>query len=303
MDQNAMPEPGQAAGIIVAATDFSAAADIAVDRAARLARSLDAELCVLHVFNDGVWRTLMNVFDIGSWRGPDPALLARDELSRRVARLAQRSGARVRAECLTGSAADEIAAFVATTRARLLVVGQHGENAVDELLLGSTALKLLGRVAAPVLLARTPGDADYARVLVATDYADCSRRLAQAVPDLLPAARCVLFNAYVVPYEGRMRLAGATDAEIEGYRRRERERAEAGMAAFAAAVGGNAAGRFERRLAYGFPASAILEQAAAIDADLLAVGRHGGSVAEERLLGSVTQNILYHAHRDLLLMP
>jgi nucleotide-binding universal stress UspA family protein len=302
MDRNTQSPPPAAAGPVVVATDFSAAAEVAVERAAQLARTLDSELVVLHVFNDGVWRTLMNVFDVGSWRGPEPALLAREQLSRRVAGLAA-GGLRVRAECLTGSAAGEIAAFAAATQARLLVVGQRGENAIDELVLGSTALKLLGRVAVPVLLARTPGAADYARVLVATDYSECSRRLAQALPGLLPAARCVLFNAYVVPYEGRMRLAGASDAEIESFRERERGRAEAGMAAFVANLAGSAAGRFERRLAYGFPASAILEQAVTMDADLIAIGRHGGSVAEERLLGSVTQNVLNHARRDLLLMP
>ncbi|MBW7900936.1 MAG: universal stress protein [Rhodocyclaceae bacterium] len=303
MENNAAIRPDEPANVIVAATDFSAAADVAVARAARLARALDAELIVLHVFNDGVWRTLMNVFDIGSWRGPEPAMLARDELSRRAAETAAQSGARVRAECLTGSAAAEIAAFVAVTGARLLVVGQRGENAADGVILGSTALKLLRRVDVPVLLARAPVGADYARALVATDYSDCSRRLARVVPELLPAAHGTLIHAYALPYEGRMRLAGASDAEIRRLREHARERAEVGMADFVAGLSGGGAERFERRLAYGFPAAAILEEAAVSRADLVAIGRHGGSVGEERLLGSVTQNVLHHAPCDLLLMP
>ncbi len=290
-------------GSIVVATDFSAAADLAVERAAVLARSLDAGLFLLHVFNDGVWRTMMNVFDIGSWRGPEPALLARDQLSRQAAELAARTRLDVRAECLTGSAAEQIAAFAASNGARLLVVGQHGENAIDELVLGSTALKLLSRSCVPVLLAR-PGDGgQYARVLVATDFSDCAHRLAQKVPALFPLARRVLMNAYVVPYEGRLRLAGATDAEIEEYRSRERERAELAMTDFAAGLDTGVVGQYERRVVHGFPAGAILEHAAQMHADLIAIGRHGGGVAEERLLGSVTQNVLYNSRCDLLLMP
>jgi nucleotide-binding universal stress UspA family protein len=298
-----MENSAKPANTIVVATDFSDAADLAIERSLRLARALDAELCVLHVFNDGVWRTLMNVFDVGSWRGPEPAILAREELSRRAAGLAARTGVRVRAECLTGAAAERIATFAASERARLLVVGQRGENAVNDLILGSTALKVLSRATVPVLLAREEPLADYARVLVATDYSDCSRRLANAVPQLFPAAKCTLLNAYVVPYEGRMRLAGADDAAIESFRARERQAAETGMAAFVASLPDVPAERYERRLAHGFPAAAILECAATMATDLIAIGRHGGSPTEERLLGSITQNVLYHAQNDLLLMP
>ena len=37
--------------------------------------------------------------------------------------------------------------------------------------------------------------------------------------------------------------------------------------------------------------------------DLLVVGRHGVSVLDERLLGSVTLNLLHHAPCDVLLVP
>jgi len=35
--------------------------------------------------------------------------------------------------------------------------------------------------------------------------------------------------------------------------------------------------------------------------DLVAIGKHGGGAFEEKLLGSVTQNVLYHAGCDVLL--
>jgi len=38
-----------------------------------------------------------------------------------------------------------------------------------------------------------------------------------------------------------------------------------------------------------------------MQADLVAIGKHGGGALEEKLLGSVTQNVLYHAGCDVLL--
>jgi nucleotide-binding universal stress UspA family protein len=51
----------------------------------------------------------------------------------------------------------------------------------------------------------------------------------------------------------------------------------------------------------GSPASVIFDQATARGSDLIIIGKHGGSALDERLLGSVTQNILYHAECDVLL--
>ena len=66
---------------IVVATDFSDAANTAVEVAARLARHLRTDLHVLHVFNDGVWATLKNLYDTQHWSGDDPVLSTRRRLS------------------------------------------------------------------------------------------------------------------------------------------------------------------------------------------------------------------------------
>ncbi|MDX9706579.1 MAG: universal stress protein, partial [Azospira sp.] len=200
-------------------------------------------------------------------------------------------------------AAEQIAAFAAGIGARLLVVGHRGENTLNEFVLGCTALKLVYNAEVPVLLVRTPATADYARVLVAIDRSDCSQRLAEAVPALFPTAGCTLFSAYAVPFESRLRLSGASDAEIDALRLAERERVETEMADFAARLDEAGAGHYEYRLARGFAATEILEETVEMRADLVAVGRHGGGRSEERLLGSVTQNVLYNARCDMLLMP
>lgn len=53
----------------------------------------------------------------------------------------------------------------------------------------------------------------------------------------------------------------------------------------------------------GHLASVLLELAAGGGADLIAVGRDGGSRLGERLLGSVTERILHGADCDVLVAP
>lgn len=53
----------------------------------------------------------------------------------------------------------------------------------------------------------------------------------------------------------------------------------------------------------GYPATVLLEEASAQSADLLVIGKHGAGAMEERLLGSVTLNLLHHAPCDVLRVP
>ncbi|WP_296893012.1 universal stress protein [Thiobacillus sp.] len=45
----------------------------------------------------------------------------------------------------------------------------------------------------------------------------------------------------------------------------------------------------------------ILEHEQTMDADLIVMGKHGQSVMEELLLGSVTQHVLKHSSSDVLI--
>lgn len=293
--------PREATGPVVVATDFSATADAAVARGLAVARALGAELHLLHVFDDGIWRSLFKVFEVGSWHGDEPALAARSELSRRAAALAEASGVAVHAESLVGDTSEQIAHYAASNGARLLVVGRRGEDVIGDLIVGGTALKVLEQSRVPLLLAGGGKAGDYARIVVATDCREAGARLAGSVAALFPNSRHVLMHAYAVPFEGRMRLAGATDADIQTYRARERSAAEGRLHGAVAALGTRGQA-FEPLLVQGFAAPTILQEASALQADLIALGRHGDRLGE-RLLGSVTQNVLHHARGDVLIVP
>lgn len=286
----------QAVRTVVVATDLSPASEIAVDQAAMLARRWDADLVLLHVFNDGVWATITAIYESEVWAGAEPVLVARNRLSQQVREVAARHAVRARGETRTGRAASEIAAFCREQDAQLLVVGEHGEA-----VLGGTAQRVLARADLPVLLVRRAVSAELSCILLATDFSDNATRAAQLSLDWFPDVRQRLLHACTVAFEGRMRMAGVSLEHIEGYRRDELARAEQRMEAQMQAL--RSAAPVGKRIVQGYPTTVLLREIERLGAELLVIGKHGGTMLDERLLGSITQNLLYRADCNVLLVP
>lgn len=295
-----MPSP-QTVRTVVVATDLSPASEIAVDQAAMLARRWDADLVLLHVFNDGVWATITAIYESEVWAGAEPVLVARNRLSQQVREVAARHAVRARGETRTGRAASEIAAFCREQDAQLLVVGEHGEDWIGEAVLGGTAQRVLARADLPVLLVRRAVSAELSCILLATDFSDNATRAAQLSLDWFPDVRQRLLNACTVAFEGRMRMAGVSLEHIEGYRRDELARAEQRMEAQMQAL--RSAAPVGKRIVQGYPTTVLLREIERLGAELLVIGKHGGTMLDERLLGSITQNLLYRADCNVLLVP
>ena len=286
---------------IVAATDFSENAQRAVQQAAHLARTWGARLILVHVFNDSVWASIKAVYDLSGWSNVKPLDAARTRLIALGEQVARDFAVQVATGVLVGRASQQIGAFVAARHAELLVVGEHGENWVRDAVLGGTALKVLEATHIPVLLVRSPAAGSYQRILIATDFSANATRAAHLAMALFPDARHHLIHAYVVPFEASMRMGGAQEEDIQRYREQEYLKAARNLEAFAIDCDYLAAPEFSRLALHGYPASVLFEQAQ--EADLIAIGKHGGGSFEEKLLGSVTQNVLYHAGCDVLLAP
>lgn len=56
-----------------------------------------------------------------------------------------------------------------------------------------------------------------------------------------------------------------------------------------------------RQFVHGTATLRILEHEQTMDADLIVMGKHGQSVMEKLLLGSVTQHVLTHSSSDVLI--
>ena len=98
-----------------------------------------------------------------------------------------------------------------------------------------------------------------------------------------------------------MRMAGVSLEHIEGYRRDELARAEQHMEAQMHTL--RSAAPVGKRIVQGYPTTVLLREIERSGAELLVIGKHGGTMLDERLLGSITQNLLYRADCNVLLVP
>jgi nucleotide-binding universal stress UspA family protein len=131
-------------------TDFSLASETGESEGARPARSLDAEIVVLHVVQD---------LDIGSSRVKIADLMAmrtarltaaKRALGARVAALRTR-GLRARGVLSSGSAHRQIVEIARSQGAAMIVMATRGRGRVARWLLGSTTERVIRLAPCPVL--------------------------------------------------------------------------------------------------------------------------------------------------------
>lgn len=289
---------------IVAATDFSVPSAQAVARAALLARAHRATLHLLHVPSYGQWSQGTGMFSDWFGDGNAPSL---DSDRERLALIAEDVGKRhrLRPEChvVPGKAADEIAAFVVAREVDLVVLAARGIGGVRLRSVGSTALKVLWNSLVPVLMVRTPADDAYRRLLVATDLGERAAHVVERARETCPKATLTLLHAFRGEFETALSLVGATPESLKLYRAEEAQAAAARLEAHWKAIRGGTRRKAERYLAHGHPVPAVLKAAAELEADLVALGKHSGPRWEEKVIGSVVQNLVQQLRTDVLIVP
>lgn len=141
---------------ILVPTDFSATSRFAVSRACALARQFDAEIHLVNV---------LPLLDLGPVATDMPAVsrmdleerwvrAARDELDA-VAR-ESRVPVPVTSEVARGHPFVEIVRYARAHQMDLIVMGTHGRGAVEHMLLGSVAERVVRKAPCPVLTVRLP---------------------------------------------------------------------------------------------------------------------------------------------------
>ncbi|MCX7893790.1 MAG: universal stress protein [Burkholderiales bacterium] len=285
---------------ILVATDFSAASERAIVRAGMVARDAGAALECLHVVPDS-WLAELRAWLAGSGvELPEGLASIEARLANFVASDLQRCGIGATTKVMLGSPADAIAARAADG-ADLVVIGAHGRNFVRELFLGSTAIAVLARVAAPVLVVRRPADHPYGSVVVGTDFSPASAAAARLVSGIAPRARLTLLHAYEDPYGAEVLLGGARPDVVEHYRAAAYARARGAMDAFARELGAlDAKVGFELR--HGPPALKLIEAAESGLTDLVALGVRRKPALEALFLGSVSAHVVAESPCDVLVV-
>ncbi|MCQ4346335.1 universal stress protein [Pseudomonas stutzeri] len=256
---------------ILVAHDLSPEADLALQRAAQLARHHAARLSLLHVQ--------------GAQGGGTDRV--HRQLEERLAGLAlPRADLTLR----SGPAAEEILRQARGLEADLLVLGAHHRGS-PEGFAGTTLERILQHSPAPVLLAVGRAPAPWQRALVALDFSPCaSRALRQAARLLAPGARLhALHVEEVAPlHAGDNPEELAFESELfEHLVADERARLPGGL-------------QLSHELRAGERSACLQAVLAEQRPQLLALGSHSRGELADALLGSLTLECLRHPPCDVL---
>jgi nucleotide-binding universal stress UspA family protein len=140
---------------ILVPTDFSAAADAALNYAVGLAAKLGATVSAVHVFDDPF--VAGGVFS-GEYVPMPPELREEmlQDLRRRLADTVAKHGhSELSPQVLIGPTARTIVDSARDARADLIVMGTHGRSGISHVLLGSIAERVVRTAECPVLTVRS----------------------------------------------------------------------------------------------------------------------------------------------------
>ena len=295
-----MPDMNNSIRSVLVASDFSIDAANAASRAALLAGEHGASLKLLHVVREDLLSELRGRLGVQSdttERLVDGAKLDLDALAAQL-----RPAARAAPECIlrTGNVLDEILA--AADHADVLVLGAHGLHPTQDLLIGTTAERLLRKSRRPMLVVRKEARATYQRVFVAVDFSVHSLAAFRFALQVAPSAHVHLFHAYTCPYEGKLRQANLSDETIGQLRTEYRDQALANMQNMLEKTAAPLE-RTSSAVAHGNARFAASTCAAEWGADLIVLGKHGYSLIGELFLGGVTRHTVSRAKCDVAVVP
>lgn len=285
---------------ILAATDLSAPARHAAARAALVSKETGAALDLLHVANLAPLERLRQLMDATPAEMQQRVLdAARQKMLELADALRQRYGVSAGTQVASGSLLAELARQAQATAVALLVCGSRGESVIRHSLLGTTAVRLLKTATYPVLVVKQAPHEPYRRVLVAVDFSAASARAVRHAQQVAPGADIVLLHAFEVPFEGYLRYASVDEAAISHYRTVTGQEALQQLAALRDRAGLPPTSA-KLVVLHGDPRLRIIEQEEELDCDLIVMGKHGDSVLETLLLGSVTKHVLAESQGDVL---
>jgi nucleotide-binding universal stress UspA family protein len=276
-------------------TNFSPEADLAVRSAASLARETGAHLDLVHV----VHRPALYERVLHRQHLSDEELQAgATEHLRQLAGGTTLAGLDVSHHVRIGTPYEELLAACRELGDGLLVVGARKRSGLTDLLVGSTAERVLRKADVPVLLARRALAEKPACLLAPTDFSDASR------PALIEAialarrwgARLVLLHVIepiVQAYAWATDLAGGEIYVIEPAQLQPEWDALIASLPLDGVT-------WEQRTIKGEVSTTVAAAAQSLGADLLVLSTHGRTGLTHALLGSVAEGVARTADTCLL---
>lgn len=284
---------------LLAATDLSAPARHAVERAALVSQETGSSLDLLHVANLAPLERLRQLML------ETPAELqqrvfdaARKKLRELAEALLKSYNVSAGTRVVCGSLLAELAKEPDAMAADLIVCGARGESFIRHLLLGSTAERMLNETKCPMLVVKQAAHGPYRMLLVPVDFSPSSLRAIGNARAVAPNADIVLLHVFEVPFEGYLRYVSVDEDTINHYRVIAKQEAAQKLLALIKETGLPPAARFV--VLHGDPSLRIVEQEQELNCDLIVMGKHGENMLEELFLGSVTKHVLAESQCDVL---
>jgi len=288
---------------ILVATDFSDNATLAAQRGMQLAAQHAATLRVVHVTERGL------IDEMTRWLGEQArwheALNAQTQqslhiLATHLQTAHHHPAVQVQLVHREGHVVQAVLDAAKDCQADLLVLGQHGQGSVRDMVMGTTTERVLNRAALPVLVVRAAASPAYQRVLVALDLSDNAPAALALARRLAPQAHLVLMHGFSVPFGEKLRFAGVDADTVSHYRNSTRQQAIHHMDALIQHMG-LPAHNVTTVLREGDAARLVTDTASHHGCDLIVISKKRRTAPDELLLGSVARHTLAEATMDVLI--
>lgn len=280
---------------LCAGSNFSPESDCAVQSAVTLARETGAHLDLVHVVHrPHLYERVLQRHPTG-----DQELVARAaEHLRQTTGGPAFAGVAISHHVRVGTPFSELIAACQELGDGLLVIGARKRSSLSELLVGSTAEKVLRKAPVPVLLARRALPEKPTCILAPTDFSDASRAALEEAIALARrwGTRLVLLHVIepiVQAYAWATDLAGGEIYVVEP------AELQPEWDALIATLDLNGV-QWEQQTIKGEVSSTVAAAAQSFAADLIIMGTHGRTGLTHALLGSVAEGVARAAETSVL---
>jgi universal stress protein E len=285
---------------ILVATDLSNPAHRAAERAAMVSRNTAAALHLLHVADLAPLERIRSLMGSTSTSMGEKVLeTAAIKLGELADTLQAQYGVKAGVRVAKGNLLGELSKVADALKHDLLVCGSRGESVVRHFVLGTTALRLISLSTCPILVVKQQPRESYRKLLIPVDFSPSSLSAIEQARRIAPGAEISLVHAYEALFEGHLRYASVNEETIQHYQEVAKRDARQKLQELRDEAG-LGPGECQLFLVHGNPALRILQYEVERGIDLLVLGKHGKTLLDKMLMGSVTRTVLAECQGDVL---